>query len=208
MHNNNKKKCERETLHYHANASEDLDGLRRQTYLSVITVQQLAGNAGLRGRITLKAKQNSGVAERFEFIHPHRKSLLWSLLFEQLNPTDQSLKWRRKRETDHHLVLRASTICEKKYGLSIPNIQISAIRALNAACSQVGKKINRTFPHTNIQMLLWIQFATIYTVSSYVSTVSRGKSKLLVCGVEMVINPEHTHKKVQKFYWWHCSILQ
>lgn len=44
-------------------------------------------------------------------------------------------------------------------------------------------------------MLFWIQFATICTVSSYV--MLRGKSKLLVCCVKMVINPEYTHKNDQ-----------
>lgn len=78
--------------------SQDLNG-RRERRLSVVTVQQLARKTPVcAGESHLK--QNSGVAERFEFIHPHWKRLVWSLLSEQSNPTDQSLKWRRKRETD------------------------------------------------------------------------------------------------------------
>lgn len=91
-------------------------------------------------------KQTSGVAERFEFIHPRWQRLVWSLLFEQIEshrPVFEMTKEKRETDGQSGLVLPTSTItcCEptrlklKKpeptkhtFSPSIPNIQIWATK--------------------------------------------------------------------------------
>ncbi len=154
------------------------------------------------------------MAERFEFIHPHWKRLVWSLLFEQSNPTDQSLKWRRKRETDQSVRSGfayfddpSQVTCCEPTRLKLrknPNPQntqsvlqsliykYELLRSLQCCLQSSWKKINLIFPQTNIQIRCYCGFS-LPQYALY-PTMSRGKSKLLLCCVKMVINPEYTKK--------------
>ncbi len=146
------------------------------------------------------------MAERFEFIHPHWKRLVWSLLFEQ------SLKRRRKRASDQSLGSgfdyfddpSQRTCCEPTR-LKLrknPNPQntqsvlqsliykYELLRSLQCCLQSSWGKITLYF-HKQIFKSGVIVDSVCHNM--HCTLQCRGKPKLLVCGVKMVINAEYTH---------------
>ncbi len=155
-------------------------------------------------------KQNSGVAERFEFIHPHWKRLVCSLLFEQ------SLKRRRKRAPDQSLRSGfdyfddpSQRICCEPTRLKLkPQPTKHTIRPSVLNIQIWASKIFTMLPAVKLGKITLYFHKQIFKSGVIVDSVChnmhctlqcRGKPKLLVRGVKMVINAEYTHtKKVQK----------